>query len=226
MAKTPPFSLCNEFCVGGGGGTATDAKKVKYDNTNSGLEADNVNSAIDEIYDKMGNADTVQADYNQNDSTQPDYIKSRPFYEGSELLGREDILWNGESASGWYVEYGPLSVGDTVIVEVEKDGKTESFEDKLVLIEDSGDVRGELSGDTSYSVWGHATGVFVKISDTLCEVYTNIANEKFTVRVYKKTVIKQLDEKFIPDTIARTADVEAVLDELHNYAQALIGGDA
>jgi len=48
MAKTPPFSLCNEFCVGGGGGTS-DAKNVKYDNKNSGLEANNVASALDEI---------------------------------------------------------------------------------------------------------------------------------------------------------------------------------
>ena len=38
--------------------------------------------------------------------------------------------------------------------------------------------------------------------------------------------IKQIEEKYIPDTIARTADVEAVLDELHNYAQTIIGGDA
>lgn len=59
MAKTPPFSLCNEFCVGGGGGAATDAKKVKYDNKISGLEASNVNDAIDEIFADMGNIGTV-----------------------------------------------------------------------------------------------------------------------------------------------------------------------
>ncbi len=53
MAKTPPFSLCNEFCVGGGGG-ASNAKEVKYDNTKSGLEAGNVNDAIDELSAGMG----------------------------------------------------------------------------------------------------------------------------------------------------------------------------
>lgn len=42
----------------------------------------------------------------------------------------------------------------------------------------------------------------------------------------RPTLVLPLPEYLIPDTIARTADVEAVLDELHAYAQALIGGDA
>ena len=78
MAKTPPFSLCNEFCVGGGG--ASNAKDVKYDNTSSGLEANNVNDAIDEINTKMSDIDTTK-DWNQNDPKKADYIKNRPFYE-------------------------------------------------------------------------------------------------------------------------------------------------
>ena len=78
MAKTPPFSLCNEFCVGGGG--ASNAKDVKYDNTSSGLETNNVNDAIDEINTKMSDIDTTK-DWNQNDPKKADYIKNRPFYE-------------------------------------------------------------------------------------------------------------------------------------------------
>ena len=81
MAKTPPFSLCNEFCVGGGGG-ASNAKDVKYDNKNSGLKAGNVNDAIDELSIGMGDVGSAKnPDYNQNDATQPDYIKNRPFYD-------------------------------------------------------------------------------------------------------------------------------------------------
>ena len=38
--------------------------------------------------------------------------------------------------------------------------------------------------------------------------------------------VHKMDEKFIPDTIARVSDVEEILDELHAYAQTLIGGDA
>lgn len=57
MAKTPPFSLCNEFCVGGGGG-ASNAKDVKYDNKNSGLKADNVAGALDEICATISTANT------------------------------------------------------------------------------------------------------------------------------------------------------------------------
>lgn len=51
MAKTPPFSICYEYCVGGGG--VSNAKGVKYDNTTSGLKADNVGDAIDELHDIM-----------------------------------------------------------------------------------------------------------------------------------------------------------------------------
>lgn len=78
MAKTPPFSLCNEFCVGGGG--ASNAKDVKYDNKTSGLKADNVGGAIDEICTKMNDIDTAK-DWNQNDPKKADYIKNRPFYD-------------------------------------------------------------------------------------------------------------------------------------------------
>lgn len=55
MALTPPFSVCNEFCVGGDG--ASNAKYVKYDNTISGLKANNVGDAIDELHDIMKDID-------------------------------------------------------------------------------------------------------------------------------------------------------------------------
>jgi hypothetical protein len=35
----------------------------------------------------------VQSDYNQNDSTQPDYIKNRPFY----LKNFDDVVWDGST---------------------------------------------------------------------------------------------------------------------------------
>lgn len=50
---TTPFSVCKEFCAGGGG--ASNAKDVKYDNTNTELAADNVGGAIDEICDIIDN---------------------------------------------------------------------------------------------------------------------------------------------------------------------------
>lgn len=88
MAKTPPFSVCNEFCVGGGG--ASNAKDVKYDNKKSGLAADNVGDAIDEVCGKMGDIDTSK-NWNQNDPKEVDYIENRPFYEdGAEVKQLED----------------------------------------------------------------------------------------------------------------------------------------
>lgn len=85
---TTPFSVCKEFCAGGGG--ASNAKDVKYDNKKSGLAADNVEDAINEVCDKMGDIDTAK-DWNQNDPKKTDYIKNRPFYEdGAKVKQLED----------------------------------------------------------------------------------------------------------------------------------------
>lgn len=48
----------------------------------------------------------------------------------------------------------------------------------------------------------------------------------YTEIVDGKEKIHKLDDKYIPNSIARVADVEEILDELHAYAQNLIGGDA
>ena len=44
------------------------------------------NSPVDKsgvIKENIGGGSSVQSDWNQNDSTQPDYVKNRPFYTGT-----------------------------------------------------------------------------------------------------------------------------------------------
>ena len=50
------------------------AKRVAYDNTDSGLDAETVQQAIDEL---SANPKVTTPDLSQNDPTQPDYVKNR-----------------------------------------------------------------------------------------------------------------------------------------------------
>ena len=54
---------------------------------------------IDKAIKESGGGGSTQADYNQNDSTQPDYIKNRPFY--TELISVEADLSKDESGT-WF----------------------------------------------------------------------------------------------------------------------------
>lgn len=47
-----------------------------------------------------------------------------------------------------------------------------------------------------------------------------------SIKLWKPGKVVPLPEKYIPDTIARTADVEEILDELHKYAKTLTGGES
>ena len=69
---TTPFSVCKEFCAGGGG--ASDAKDVKYDNTNTELAANNVGGAIDEICDII---DNVKEDITELDKVTAETLSAK-----------------------------------------------------------------------------------------------------------------------------------------------------
>lgn len=204
MAKTPPFSLCNEFCVGGGGGTS-DAKNVKYDNKNSGLKAVNVNDAIDELYDGMGDVGSAKnPDYNQNDSTQPDYIKNRPFYTEKTVVLDEALFpiyedWTGNEE--WVIGFkaapeGLLNLGEVskpipIIAEIDDNGTIYTgngfWDGDAILDADAvplflGDfILGELDGE---ELRGQVEGE----RKTL---------EGVTIKIFVENV-KQIDKKYLP----------------------------
>lgn len=53
------------FNVGAGGGAST-ADKVKYNNTESGLQSDNVQGAVDELNNSLNNLETSYYDEDTN----------------------------------------------------------------------------------------------------------------------------------------------------------------
>lgn len=144
-------------------------------------------SVLNSLLQQRSGGSSVQPDWNQNDSTQADYIKNRPFYEKFgevELFPATEILFpdevsniqlNGDLVEGNYTLY----VGDMVI-----NGAYEYFGympwyDYGLKFEDG----------TTY-IWGDWN-----LSETLQNL-----NGAYTVRIVVNAVIvKQIDSKYIPE---------------------------
>lgn len=205
MAKTPPFSVCNEFCVGGGGGETTDAKKVKYDNKNSGLKANNVNDAIDEINTKMNDIDTTK-DWNQNDPTEADYIKNRPFYEDTLCIANHSETVEEYSVFNPLVPINEgitLVKGERLLLEITVDGETSYDEIERFwtdFLEDD-DSTGVCKSGRFYS-WYEKDNT-IQVQTLADEILQGVS-----VKIYRPSGVKQIGDKYIPDSIARIADLE------------------
>lgn len=140
-----------------------------------------------------------QSDWNQNDESAPDFIKNKPFYEdiitSSMVLVDEDI--NLEVAPdimpfGDFSEPIALENGKSYTVTI-NDVKQEIVceNDKLIL--SIGAVIGSFGINN--------------VQDDILEGGWSCHVKIETAEV--STIVKQLDEKFIPDTIARIEDVNA-----------------
>lgn len=70
-----------------------------------GSSSEKIFIKTDENYEGGGSGASVQADYDQNDTTAADYIKNRPFYEASAVVFEENItsapVVEGQSIYGW-----------------------------------------------------------------------------------------------------------------------------
>ena len=130
-----------------------------------------------------------QSDYNQNDLTKLDYIKNRPFYEEKELIG-------SATNPPIVVFSGKASAGDTVYVELTMaDGMTYS-DTTIVPIDGTTSLFDGLVGMDPEKVYGKK-----QIDDII---------------TVTKVVTKTIDDKFIPDTIARKTDINKILDPDNN----------
>ena len=139
----------------------------------------------------------VQPDWNQNDATQPDYVKNRPFYEAAQIVTVENV-------SDAPIEGFPIfSVGDTVTVIVD------GVEHSLVAYDDDGFT---AIGDTSVS-FDNGEGQLgwqFYVDKGVVLFYATAAH---TVSYFIEEVVK-VDEKYLPDTVATKSDVEATQEVL------------
>ena len=157
----------------------------------------------------------LSSDWSQNDDTAPDYVKNRTHYEVPRVVlaevhrtAEETLMENGfDGICDVFIDKSLAEVGKEYKYTINGQSGTFIFSDEYMEF-------GEASG----SVYDSGNEYDWKTSWAY--------GSTIDIILYGGGEIKVLDEKYIPDTIARVSDVEEILDELHAYAQNLIGGDA
>ena len=196
----------------------TIARQADVDDKISQLRID-IGETIDAIPEQ------VQADWNVNDETAPDYIKNKPFYEGE----IKDVIFDVESEIGKYNIapinivtdtglhindwYDMLGVIESENFRVEFDGIVYDTYEKTVI--DSQLYPG-VYYDTRY-------GFMDEFGEEIFYIYLNgqdgstdrigwyDTSISHRIRTYTiNNTIVQLDEKFIPDTITRDSELHAI----------------
>lgn len=164
-----------------------------------------------------------QANYNQNDSTQPDYIKNRPFYEGvttNEIVilekgDRDFPLTNDEMMFYTYtfteeeknimnsLTSGTLKLTvnseysqEKYIADVQQSVVANGPESFNVTLGDGNTVRFRLKGDSLYITLADETRYNVEL-----------------VCITETSSIVKIDEKFLPDTVATKDYVDQAIAE-------------
>ena len=134
----------------------------------------------------------VQPDWNQNDSTAPDYVKNRPFYENIQsttFLEEQQIDFSSS-----FTTPGTIVSGETYVVH---------WDDAEYTIKaTSQDIFGD--GSIMIPYLKQADGLFEINGTAMTAADKGIHNVAiYTTEIYRKTI----DEKLIPDSIARTKSV-------------------
>lgn len=141
----------------------------------------------------------VQSDWNQNDNTQPDYVKNRPFYTGDPVetvLVEENTASFTESGS-WYMAEFPSTFAATVgeTYSVSWDGTV--YECTCVSFNNV-----PVIGNLSVAGAGSDTGepfLMVVYNGTKIEIYTTdtSASHTFSIVSYPVEVVK-IDANYLP----------------------------
>ena len=166
-----------------------------------------------------GSQSFVQPDWNQNDETQPDYVKNRPFYTGDpvETVLVEESTVTFVENSGLYVTEFPSTFAATVgeTYKVYWDGTV--YECTCVDSHNT-PIIGNLSitGDGSDTGEPFVMGILNGQGITIVTADTS-ASHTVSISGVVQEVVK-IDPKYLPDTVATKSEVE-VAQTTANAAQ-------
>jgi hypothetical protein len=179
----------------------------------------------------------LRPDYEIHDATQNGYIKNRPcYYFGMDYTATESKTWTSTGSSYWDIGnrvtfvngYDYRVVGNIECVHSSYPGETFSksfdfigrygsvyfsypgvkFDDQLAINFANGDYFKITGLSNPYDDYSNYSGaLIISKSAGIGGNVRQITVTKFNIQVY---ALKQLDEKFIPDTIARTEDIPTV----------------
>ena len=158
--------------------------------------------------------DISNADMSQNDSTKPDYVKNRTHYTEFESWG--EVAFTLEDSTEYSDGYQavilnkPLEVGKEYHYECDKGKGT------FVLVEnDNTETCGVNLGD-------HYAGSCYKDNSSLISFYVGHNVEGY-IKIGDLKYHTLADE-FISDTIARVADVEAMIGIVNDELESILNG--
>lgn len=166
---------------------------------------------------KMKLGDIGGGDWNQNNANSPDYIKNRICYEETTSSTRPQTL----SGILHYASEGYFTKDVWVEVKEGRSNYTINGEPaQIITIEGyTNETGAEVQGIESAS-WKQA--YYASIGQLMWYSKTSIAEStEMTITYYEEiteTKIHHLDEKFIPNTIARTSmigDINTILDNIN-----------
>ena len=180
---------------------------------------------VDEAIAAISTSEQVQADYAQGDVNAKDYIKNRPFYEDAankqymytpngatlrnggyayQLLTTESINWPEDTTIHYeYWGWGPVNGDESNIQYHLMSSESVLWKDFPSLL-----IWLEFSPYDTYPTGWYAQAA--RLGSDSGEHVTSITVDSF------KGTIKQLDAKFIPDSIARTSDLVANVQDGSN----------
>ena len=155
----------------------------------------------------------VQPDWNENDETAVGYIQNRTHYEETATVMKTQTV----SGTITYMTYGYYSTDVWVDVEEGRSNYTINGEPAgIITIDANGETvqglesaswRQEYFSDYGNMAWYNKTGIADPVEMTITYDEEVIG-----------TVVHTLDEKYIPDTIARTSmigDINSILDAIN-----------
>lgn len=165
----------------------------------------------------------VQADYNENDSASASYIKNRPFYEE---VAFDPIEWDGTIGDKATIDLSVIGASGVFLVKVSD--QILSYEDFLgSVLTGSNDQAITLTADMLVAKeeaeqtggYGSENFVVVSIFDTekinaafginipetgIGTYFISISESDEYVKSLSKTIIKKIDEKFLPELASGT----------------------
>ena len=188
---------------------------VKNDSSSSNNHYDEYvwipsSSTFEKIGSTQIDGSTTQPDWNQNDATQPDYVKNRPFYTGDpvetvfveEAIGPFVVTGNGIYATKIQSTF-EATVGETY--KVSWDGTAYEctcriFEDATVIGNLSIVGAGSDTGEPFLMIVYNGQRIDIATADTASSHRISISG--------RTTQVVKIDEKYLPDTVATKSDVE------------------
>ena len=161
-----------------------------------------------------------QSDWNQNDYTQPDYVKNRPFYTGDpvETVLVEESTVSFADKGGMYAASFPstfeATVGETYKVYWDGTGY------ECVCVDFNGYI---TIGNLSVTGAGSDTGepfLMLVVTGSGIQIYTadTSASHTFSISAFDQEVVK-IDEKYLPESAFTNAEWSNISNKIVDYKQ-------